>query len=240
MLARLNRTHAGQRPDDSRLEARIRSYESTTTYTIDAAQKSIAPKGTIKRFVAIQLSGETTEFGKNKYYQTKDGLWIKAGHIRVTEPGPQPEGLGAGERWIDINLSEQTVVAFEGDRPLYASLISSGKESSVKAKDHRTPSGAWRIRVKHVADTMDGDGSAAGDLPYSIEDVPYVMYFHRSYALHAAFWHRNYGVRMSHGCINLAPLDAKWLFMFAEPKVPAGGHGVFSSGSQPGTMVSVH
>jgi lipoprotein-anchoring transpeptidase ErfK/SrfK len=87
---------------------------------------------------------------------------------------------------------------------------------------------------------MDGDGTAAGDLPYSIEDVPYVMYFFRSYALHGAFWHRNYGVQMSHGCINLAPLDAKRLFFFTAPHIPANWHGVWSSSAHPGSWVVVH
>jgi lipoprotein-anchoring transpeptidase ErfK/SrfK len=87
---------------------------------------------------------------------------------------------------------------------------------------------------------MDGDGSAAGDLPYSIEDVPYVMYFHKAYALHGAFWHRNYGVRMSHGCVNLAPLDAKYFFLFTTPYLPEGWHGGWSSEDRPGSWVVVH
>jgi lipoprotein-anchoring transpeptidase ErfK/SrfK len=148
--------------------------------------------------------------------------------------------LQTGESWIDVNVSQQTLVAFRGETPTYATLVSTGKESSIKAKDHRTPHGAWRIRVKHVTDTMDGDGSAAGDLPYSIEDVPYVMYFHRSYALHGAFWHRNYGVRMSHGCVNLAPLDAKHVFFAMQPMLPAGAHGVWSDDDVPGSIIQVH
>jgi hypothetical protein len=86
---------------------------------------------------------------------------------------------------------------------------------------------------------MDGDGTAAGDLPYSIEDVPYVMYFEGSYALHGAFWHRNYGVRMSHGCINLAPLDAKYLFFFTDPPVRAGWHGAWATSASKGSRVVI-
>jgi lipoprotein-anchoring transpeptidase ErfK/SrfK len=87
---------------------------------------------------------------------------------------------------------------------------------------------------------MDGDGTAAGDLPYSIEDVPFAMYYHNSYAVHGAFWHQNYGVQMSHGCVNLAPLDAKHVFLFAEPRVPPGWHGTWSSETRPGSWVVVH
>ena len=114
-----------------------------------------------------------------------------------------------------MDLSSQTLVAFIGQKPVFATLISSGKESKDKAKDHRTPTGEWRIREKHVTTTMDGDGTAAGDLPYSIEDVPYVQYYHRSYALHAAFWHTNFGVQMSHGCVNVPLGTSTWLYEWA-------------------------
>jgi lipoprotein-anchoring transpeptidase ErfK/SrfK len=137
-------------------------------------------------------------------------------------------------------VSEQTLVAFEGKRPVYATLVSTGKKSRIKAKDHRTPVGEWRVREKHITTTMDGDGTAAGDLPYSIEDVPYVVYYHRSYAVHGAFWHRNYGIRMSHGCVNLAPLDAKRVFFFVQPPLPQGWHGVWSRPERPGSRIRVH
>jgi hypothetical protein len=66
------------------------------------------------------------------------------------------------------------------------------------------------------------------------------MYFHKSYATHGAFWHRNYGVQMSHGCVNLAPLDAKWIFFYADPPLHEGFHGNWSSDDRPGSMVVVH
>jgi lipoprotein-anchoring transpeptidase ErfK/SrfK len=152
-----------------------------------------------------------------------------------------PANLGENERWIDVNLTTQTLVAFVGTRPVFATLISSGKQNKRdKDKDHSTPTGEWRVREKHVTTTMDGDGTAAGDLPYSIEDVPYVMYFNRSYALHGAFWHTNFGVQMSHGCVNLAPLDAKHLFFFADPPLPKGWHGVWSNESKAGSRIVLH
>ncbi len=214
--------------------------KSATTYEIDPETKKIKPKGSVKKFTAVQLTRKKIDIGKKTYFEAEGGEWLRDLHIRTTTPAPRPSEVGENERWIDVDISEQTLVAFQGDTPVYATLISSGKESTVKEKDHRTPRGMWRIREKHVTATMDGDGSAAGDLPYSIEDVPYVMYFHKSYATHAAFWHRNYGVKMSHGCVNLAPLDAKHLFYFAEPRAPEGWHGVWSRDDQPGSMVVVH
>ncbi|HEX7671022.1 MAG TPA: L,D-transpeptidase family protein [Polyangiaceae bacterium] len=209
-------------------------------YTLDAATQKLTPSGSLESKGVVALTGKETTVGGKKYVETKDGAWVLATQLRITTPGPPPADIGPTERWIDVNLTTETLVAFEGTRPVFATLISSGKESKIKDKDHRTPTGDYRIREKHVTTTMDGDGSAAGDLPYSIEDVPFVMYFHRSYALHGAFWHSNYGVQMSHGCVNLAPLDAKWVFLFTEPRLPEGWHGVWSTTAHPGSRVVVH
>jgi hypothetical protein len=209
-------------------------------YELGADGKTMKLSGQLSKFDWLNLTGRELEVGGSTYVESVDGFWVRTAHIRITKPGPPPADLGPTERWIDVNLSTQTLVAFEGARPVYATLISSGKEHKDKARDHRTPAGEFRVREKHITGTMDGDGSAAGDLPYSIEDVPYVMYFHRAYAIHGAFWHENYGTQMSHGCVNLAPLDAKWVFFFADPPVPDGWHGAWSSESRPGTRVVVH
>lgn len=214
--------------------------KSAPTYEINPETNERKPKGSKEKFEMVQLEYMYHRIGDIDYFQMRDGDWIRDYHIRMTTPGERPAEVGPDERWIDVDISEQTLVVFEGDRPVYATLLSSGKESSVKAKDHSTPRGMWRVREKHVVATMDGDGSAAGDLPYSIEDVPYIMYFHKSYATHGAFWHRNYGIQMSHGCINLAPLDAKWVFFYADPPVPPGFHGTWSSDDNKGSMIVVH
>jgi hypothetical protein len=211
-----------------------------STYSYDPATKALKPAGQVEHQTMVALTGKEQEFGGKKYLETKDGNWMLSSHLRVTHPGPPPADIGPTERWVDVDLDSQTLVAFEGTRAAYATLISSGKESKIKDKDHRTPTGEFRVREKHVTTTMDGDGSAAGDLPYSIEDVPYVVYFHKAYALHGAFWHSNYGTQMSHGCVNLAPLDAKWVFLFTEPHLPEGWHGVWKSDARPGSRVVVH
>jgi len=212
--------------------------KNTSSYKLEG--DDLKPATTIERFNAVQLTGMFQKIRGTDYAETADGTWIKRSHLRITDPGPMPADLKPNERWVDVDLETQTLVAFEGTRPVYATLISSGKKSEDKDKDHRTPTGEWRIREKHVTTTMDGDGSAAGDLPYSIEDVPYVLYFHKSYALHGAFWHENYGVQMSHGCVNLAPLDAKHVFFFTDPPLPKGFHGAWATPERPGSRVVVH
>ncbi len=214
--------------------------KTAPSYEIDLDTKKTKPAKAIEVFTAIQLTGREEEVGGTRFSETRDGAWVKNIHIRVTRPGPPPKDLRPDERWVDVNLGQQTLVVFQGEKPIFATLMSSGKKSSIKDKDHSTPTGQWRVREKHVTTTMDGDGSAAGDLPYSIEDVPYVLYFHNSYALHGAFWHRNFGVQMSHGCVNLAPLDAKWVFFHTDPPLPPNWHGAWSSAERPGSLVVVH
>ncbi|MCU0657815.1 MAG: L,D-transpeptidase [Polyangiaceae bacterium] len=211
-----------------------------TTYTFEAEGKPPAPKGGLKRYDRVFLSGKQQTHGTRVFRETVDGVWLRESDITFTEPGKRPQEVGPKERWIDVNLARQTLVAFEGDRPVFATLVSTGRKGRDKAHDHQTPKGMWRVREKHVAATMDGDGAAGGDLPYSIEDVPYVQYFHESYALHGAFWHDNFGRQQSHGCVNLAPLDARRLFFWADPQPPKGWFGLFTSGELPGSMVVVH
>ncbi|HVU02444.1 MAG TPA: L,D-transpeptidase family protein [Polyangiaceae bacterium] len=213
--------------------------KSRPKYAMDASGK-LTPSGSLDYHGFVALSGKDQTIAGKKYLETKDGSWVLASQLRVTMPGPPPADIGPDERWVDVNLTTQTLVAFEGTKPVFATLVSSGKHNQDKEKDHSSPTGDFRIREKHVTTTMDGDGSAAGDLPYSIEDVPYVMYFHKAYALHGAFWHSNYGVQMSHGCVNLAPLDAKWIFLFTEPHLPEGWHGVWATQSHPGSRVVIH
>jgi hypothetical protein len=67
-----------------------------------------------------------------------------------------------------------------------------------------------------------------------------VQYYDGSYALHGAFWHNNFGSEHSHGCVNLSPLDAKWLFFWTEPSLPRGWHGVWANAKHRGTLVAIH
>lgn len=117
----------------------------------------------------------------------------------------RPFGVGANERWVDVNLSTQTMRAYEGDTVVYTTLISSG------TWDHPTVTGQFRVWLTYESQTMDG---RLLGYDYYLEDVPYVMYFYQDYALHGTFWHSNFGTPMSHGCVNLATSDAAWLYNF--------------------------
>lgn len=169
---------------------------------------------------------------EGRSWRLASGASIEKNLVARIAPSPPPPDLAPGEKWIEVDLSEQTLIAYEGDRPVLATMVSTGKE------DFDTPAGDFRVKSKHVATTMDGN--TASDGPYSIEDVPWTMYFHRSYALHGAFWHRQYGIARSHGCVNLSPADARFLFAWTEPALPPGWHGVHARRDRPGTRVIIH
>ena len=120
----------------------------------------------------------------------------------VIPPPAEPEEIDE-ERWIDVDLSEQTLTAYENGVAVHTMLISSGLPATP------TPTGQFRIWIKFRYDDMSGEG-------YYIEDVPYVMYFYKGYGLHGVTWHGNFGHPMSHGCINLPTEEAGWLFGWAD------------------------
>jgi hypothetical protein len=208
----------------------------TKKYQI-VGKKAVAGEGTVARFTQLKLTGKTGVFGGVRYDETEEGWWLRVNEGTRTKPGALPKDLAPGEKWVDVNLTTQTLVAYEGDKPAFATLTSTGRRES-KEKDYTTPQGSFRIREKHVAATMDGD--VATDGPYSIEDVPWIMYFNGSYALHGAFWHAAFGHVKSHGCVNLTPSDARTMFNWTEPHLPEGWHGVNATAEKPGTRVVVH
>jgi len=179
---------------------------------------------------------EETEIGGKAYMITAEGKLVRKDHLMIPELQPLPAGVEPWERWIDVSLSTQMLVAYEGTRPVYVTLVSTGKKGS-KEEPFDTPTGRWRIYSKHISSTMDGN--TASDGSYSIQDVPWTMFFYGSYALHGAFWHKSFGRVRSHGCVNLGPSDARWLFFWTAPFLPDGWHGVHATDESPGTTVIV-
>lgn len=122
-----------------------------------------------------------------------------------------PVNPGSGERWIDVDLTNQQVVAYKGEQAVKSFRVSTG------TSNHPTVTGQFNIYVKYRYDDMSGPG-------YNLKDVPYVMYFYKGYSLHGTYWHSNFGTPMSHGCVNMVTSDAAWLYSWASE----------------GTLVNVH
>lgn len=126
----------------------------------------------------------------------------------VVEPAPAapPIAVAPGQRWIDVDLTNQTLVAYEGDTPVYSTLVSSG------TWQFPTVVGQFHTYMKYESQTMNG---YLLGYDYYLENVPYVMYFYEDYAIHGTYWHSNFGTPMSHGCVNVSTPDAGWLFEWA-------------------------
>jgi len=115
---------------------------------------------------------------------------------------PPIDSAPTENKWIDLDLSEQRLVAYVGTVPVYAVKVSTG------VSRYPTVKGEFRIYRKLAATTMAGPG-------YYLPNVPWTMYYYKSYAIHGTYWHNNFGHPMSHGCVNLPTPDAKWLFDWA-------------------------
>lgn len=163
--------------------------------------------------------------GESVLHKLKDGRYLKFWFAAVAEQMEAPEAIAPNEPWVHIDISQQTVVLYRGSTPIYATLASTGLQG------HDTPIGVFEIRSKHIAETMSDLGPEAGDERYKIEDVPWTQYLKGSLAVHGAFWHERFGLRRSHGCINLSPLDAHRVFNHTWPEVPEGWHGISTDGT---------
>ncbi|MBX3251229.1 MAG: L,D-transpeptidase [Myxococcales bacterium] len=197
-------------------------------------------RGRVERREGFALTGVQEEERGIVYFESADGRWVRDRDVRVATIPDRPSEVGEDEKWIDVELESQVLVAMVGDRAVYTTLVSSGKADRGEPRpggSWETPTGLWRIRSKHLTDTMDGDTAVDG--PYSVDDVPYVMYFELAYAMHTAFWHDGFGYPRSHGCVNLAPEDARYIFNFADPPLPEGWHSAYPTEAVPGTWIRV-
>ncbi|MBI5512408.1 MAG: L,D-transpeptidase [Deltaproteobacteria bacterium] len=158
------------------------------------------------------------------------GRWVRAAALRVFTPSPAPPGvdLAARQRWIDVDLDQQVIAAFEGERLVYVTLTSTGSPEA------ETPPGVYNIRSRHLARDM---GFRAGH-GHLLARVPYTQFFDDDgRALHGVYWHDGFGQPRSHGCINLSFTDAAWFFAFTG-SLPDGWRAVLLAPGE-GTVLRV-
>jgi lipoprotein-anchoring transpeptidase ErfK/SrfK len=202
-------------------------YSVQASATPGAAPVKGAPL--LTRYTPVTVF-EEQKVGDWLWYRVGEDQWVEQRKVGLVTPSARPAGVGPGDKWIDVDLFEQTLAAYEGDRMVYATLVSSG------LPQWATEQGLFRMWSKVKMAKMSGrDG-----LPdyYFLEDVPWTMYFNGATALHGAYWHDRFGFPHSHGCVNLAPKDAKWLYDWTTP--PDGpGNWTLSMPETAGTWVRV-
>jgi hypothetical protein len=136
--------------------------------------------------------------------------WLEARLVgRVTPRTSPPEGV-TGSRWIEINLEQQTLAVYDQGQMVFATMIATGLDP------FWTRPGLFQVREKLTETVMRGTFEADQSDFYYLEDVPWTMYFDGARALHTAYWRARFGFPQSHGCVNLSPGDAHWLFDWAQ------------------------
>ncbi|HEX5098986.1 MAG TPA: L,D-transpeptidase [Polyangiaceae bacterium] len=205
--------------------------------------------GIFRRLDWVELTGASVVEDGVRYLETREpGIYVKESDAVVPSPPertPWSTALADGaaghehDTWIDVSILGGWLLAFEGVTPRFATLISPGRGGKpVRGRPiletASTPLGSYTINTKIVTATME----APHDFVHS--DVPWVQNFTGPYALHTAYWHDEWGDGASGGCVNLSPLDARFLFDFTEPKLPPGWHAVRREAGGPMTRVILH
>jgi hypothetical protein len=185
---------------------------------------------TVKRHTVVRI-----ERSQGAWAKLEGGGWMKLAALAQPKRTSPPDGVGLSDRWIDVDIDQQTLVAYEGETPLFATLVSTGRNTNQSA----TPLGVFQIWVKLDYSDMDDLERTDIEKNYAIQDVPWVQFFQGSYGFHAAFWHNDFGRRRSHGCINLSPADARYLFSFTHPVLPPGWNAILPTPDDRPTTVVV-
>ena len=118
-------------------------------------------------------------------------------------PAPASADVGPKEHWIEVDLSEQKLYAYRGEKLLKTFSVSTGLPNTP------TVVGIFNVYIKLESQNMSGYG-------YYLPGVPFVMYFYKDYAIHGTYWHNNFGQPMSHGCVNMKTAEAEWMYDFAD------------------------
>jgi len=153
------------------------------------------------------------------FRELRDGTYIRWLDASLIQKAPfRPSEVGPEEKWVYIKVMWGYLIAYEGDTPVYVTAISPGAAGLAKSQ-FSTRRGKNFVGWKMLASDMSG---VQNKKPWFVDEVPWSQYYWGNYALHGAWWHNNFGRPMSHGCINLSPPDAKFMFGWTEPALPEG------------------
>ena len=203
----------------------------------------------VRSWIELERNREPAEHAGRTYFATRDRdrravLWIAEDDATLVRRRDKlPWGITEQDKWVIVSITRGTLVAYEGTRPVYTTLVSPGAGGvPIKGRNpvrmSTTPLGTNRITLKHLAATMSPEKGE--NRSFWIADVPHTQYFNAPFALHTAYWHEDFGQPMSAGCINLSPRDGEHLFRWTDPQLPPGWAGVApSSLTGKGTFVVV-
>ncbi|MBI3109822.1 L,D-transpeptidase [Candidatus Daviesbacteria bacterium] len=196
---------------------------TTSCCTVEQAENS---NGNFDESASIAIfNNQVIDYPKTSLAQNQKSLKSDTAVLGTTNSAGE-------EKWIEVTLSEQKVRAWEGNRVVMEFPVSTGKWAP-------TPTGDFRIWYKTRSQVMSGGSKELGTY-YYLPNVPNNMFFYKGYAIHGAYWHNNFGQRMSHGCVNSPLANAAQIFDWAGPVLPEGVNALRASADNPGTRVYVH
>lgn len=163
----------------------------------------------ILRYTLVNLFAQVEIDGWH-WYQVGIDQWVHQTQIARVVPVDRPADVDT-ERWISVDLYEQVAIAYEGARPVWATLVSSG------LAEWPTNEGLFNVYVRFPRTIMSG--AEGQDDFYYLEEVPWTMYFDNDIGLHGTYWHDGFGYRHSHGCVNLSITDSAWLYNWASSEI---------------------
>jgi hypothetical protein len=160
--------------------------------------------GVVKfRYDLVNIFAEVEHTDGWIWYMVGPNQWIEQRSLAIPKRAEKPAEVTAN-RWVGVDLYEQTLVAYENNTPVFATLIASGLPA------WSTREGVFDVWARVERDGMSG-ATGAPDA-YALESVPWVMYFDGGISLHGTYWHDGFGYRRSHGCVNLSITDAGYVF----------------------------
>ena len=212
-------------------------------WVISDFQPTLEPEGetndaapVYRRYQTVQIF-EKAVVGATIWYRIGDQQWTRQQRLGIVTPRQAPSQVkNTRERlhgkWVFVNIYEQTLAAYEGERLVFASLVSSGlpKWDTVR--------GVFQIQHKNRLQPMYNGARDPALGEYYLEEVPFNMFFFEDYALHGAYWHDGFGLKKSRGCVNLSIRDARWLFTWSDPQPSEWGYAL-ADDNNPGTWVWV-
>ncbi|MEO0561128.1 MAG: L,D-transpeptidase [Chloroflexota bacterium] len=183
----------------------------------------------LQRYEVVNIFATAFDDEGWRWYMIGPNEWVKQTFVSKVQRIERPEGVSVTDKWVAVDLYEQNMVAYEGDTPVFATLVSSGLPGTA------TNEGLFNVWANLPVDPMSGATGAPN--AYALQSVPWVMYFDEGISLHGSYWHNLYGYRQSRGCVNLTVSDARWLYSWWFPSLNSQGEVtdshpvyVFSSG----------
>lgn len=175
-----------------------------THYASDApggAERKDDPNFRVERYTISNFYNATVAGDGLRWYDIGGGRWVRQTYVGKVQRVGNP---GISGRWVAVDLYEQTLVAYEGDAMVFATLVSSGLPGN------DTNAGVFDVWARKTNGAMSGLEGGYGN--YRLENVPYAMYFDGDISLHGTYWHNGFGYRQSRGCVNVTISDARWLY----------------------------